>query len=187
MQATPNAQQSGTTVLIDTNDDSLLDAVFRDGSPGSPGSLWVSANDACKAPGDGTIRSCLRFINVSINGGMSVAQDFDYADVGAYYYYPAIRTDKNGNVYSAFSGSSSNTYPSAYAGMQLFPNTNALTNLSLLRAGDSPYTISPPRWGDYSGAAVNPDDASAWLGAEYSTSFPFIGPMWETELAHAHP
>jgi len=180
----PNAQQLGTSVLIDTNDDGLLDAVFRDGSSGS---LWVSANDACKAPGDTTIRSCMRFINVAISAGMSIAQDFDYADVGTHYYYPAIRTDKNGNLYTAFSGSSSNTYPSAYAGMQLFGNANVLTNLSMTRAGDSPYTISPPRWGDYSGSAVDPDDVSAWLGAEYATSFIIIGPMWGTEIAHVHP
>lgn len=179
----PNAQQQGTTVLIDTNDDSLLDAVFRDGPPGS---LWVSANDACEVPGDSAIRSCLRFINVTIDGGMSIAQDFDYADVGTYYYYPAIRTDQAGNLYAAFSGSSSSTYASAYAGMQLVGNANVLTNLSMTRAGDSPYTLSPPRWGDYSGAAVDPGDASAWLGAEYSTSW-FFGSLWGTAIAHVQP
>jgi len=35
-----------------------------------------------------------------------------------------------------------------------------VTNLSISRAGDYPYTISPPRWGDYSGASVDPDDST---------------------------
>src|SRR5581483_3502072 len=60
----PNAQQAGTSVLLDT--------VYRQGS----GSLWVSANDACKPPGDSTVRSCLRFIEISIGSTISVAQDF---------------------------------------------------------------------------------------------------------------
>jgi hypothetical protein len=181
----PNGQQQGTSVLIDTYDDSLLDAVFRDGASGS---LWVSANDGCKPSGDSAVRSCLRFVNVSINGStMSVAQDFDYADPGKYYYYAAVRTDNSGDLYAAFTGSSSSSYASAYAGMQSAGNTNLLTNLSVFRAGDSPYTISPPRWGDYSGAGVDPGDASVWLGAEYSTSIPFLGSYWGTAIAHAQP
>ncbi len=180
----PDAQQQGTSVLIDTNDDSLLDAVFRDGTPGS---LWVSANNACTPPGDSAVRSCLRFINVSIGTtGMTVAQDFDYADSGT-YYYPAIRTDSSGNLYAAFSGSSSSSYASAYAGMQATGTMNILTNRSLMRAGDSPYTISPPRWGDYSGAGVDPSDASVWLGAEYATSIPILGSYWGTAIAHTQP
>jgi hypothetical protein len=181
----PNARQKGTSVLIDTNDDSLLDAVFREGSPGS---LWVSANDACTPPGDAVVRSCLRFIELSIGGsGISVAQDFDYADNGTDYYYPAVRTDKYSNLYSAFSGSSGASYPSAYAGIQVAGSPNLLTNLSISRAGDYPYTISPPRWGDYSGAGVDPDDSSVWLGAEYATTAGGILNYWGTSIARVSP
>ena len=178
----PNAQQLAGP-LIDTNDDSLLDAVFRQGSPGS---LWVSANDACTPPGDSATRSCLRFINVSVGANMTVAQDFDYADSGTYYYYPAVRTDGSGNLYAAFTGSSSGSYASAYAGIQSSGNINVLTKLSVTRAGDAPYTVSPPRWGDYSGVAVDPSDASAWLGAEYATGTSFLL-YWGTAIAHAQP
>ncbi len=172
-------------MLIYTNDDSLLDAVFRGGTPGS---LWVSANDACTPPGDGDVRSCLRLINVSIDtSGISVAQDFDSADAGTYYYYPAIRTDSAGNLFASFSGSSSSSYASAYAGMQAIGSVNILTNLSLIRAGDSPYTVSPPRWGDYSGAGVDSNDASVWLGSEYATSMLLLGPYWGTAISHAQP
>jgi hypothetical protein len=178
----PNAKQQGTSVLIDTNDDSLLDAVYRDGS------LWVSANDACVpgAPGDSTVRSCVRLFNIDpIN--MTVVQDFDYGDPGVYYYFSAIRTDNSGNLVAAFTGSSTSSYASAYAGMQASGSQpNELTNLSVTRPGDFPYTISPPRWGDYSGAAVDPD-GSVWLGAEYGTGVSVLGladPYWGTAIAH---
>lgn len=182
----PNAQQQGTGVLLDTNDDSLLDAVFREGAPGS---LWVSANDACRPPGDNTVRSCTRFINVSISakGAMSVAQDFDYADVGTYYYFPAVITDAAGDLFAAFTGSSTTLYASAYGAVQKTGTVNQITNLSLTRGGDSPYSVSPPRWGDYSGASVDPGDKSAWLGAEYATSNIVLGPYWGTAIAHVSP
>lgn len=181
----PNALQLGTTTQIDTNDDSLLDAFLREDS----GSLWVSANDACTPKGDTAVRSCARFINVSIGTGgtLSVAQDFDYADLGTDYYYPAVRTDASGNLYAAFSGSSGTTYPSAYAGIQSSGSANQLTNLSVTRAGDYPYTISPPRWGDYSGAAVDPAGSSVWLGAEFATQFSIFGSMWETAIVNVQP
>ncbi len=181
----PNAQQEGTTATIDTNDDSLLDAAYRDGATGS---LWVAANDACTPKGDNATRSCARFIHISIgSGGIAVDQDFDYGDVGTYYYYPAVRSDSSGDLFAAFSGSSTSLYASAYAALQTAGSANVLTNLSIFQAGDSPYTISPPRWGDYSGAGVDPSDGSVWLGAEYATSIPFLGSYWGTAIAHAGP
>ncbi len=183
----PNAQQEGTTVLIDTNDDSLLDAVFRDGSPGS---LWVSGNTACTPPGDSSVRSCLRFMEVSIaSGTMQVVQDFNYADKDVYYYYPAIRTNKFGDLVAVFSGSSTTSYASVYAGMQLAgnTNTNVFTNLSQIYAGDSPYTVSPPRWGDYSGAGVDPNDTNIWIAGEYATTEVIFGSVWGTAIAEVQP
>jgi hypothetical protein len=180
MSTPPNAQQAGTSVLIDTNDDSLLDAVFRDGSPGS---LWVSANDACVPAGDSATRSCLRFIEVSIDAGtMSLAQDFDYAYKGFYYYYPAVRTNGAGDLVTVFSGSSNSTYASVYTGRRLASDpSNNMTGFSLLQSGAGAYNVSPPRWGDYSGAGVDPDDATIWIAGEYVAGIdPFFGPLWGT-------
>jgi hypothetical protein len=184
MSIPPNAQQQGTTLLIDTNDDSLLDAAYRDGNPGT---LWVSGNDACTPPGDTAVRSCLRFIEVAIDAqGPSIAQDFDYGDVGAYYYYPAVRTDGAGNLFAAFTKSSPTSYASAYAGEEAAGALNKLTNLSVFRAGDASYTLSPPRWGDYSGAATDSSDTGVWLGAEYATSWVF-GSSWGTGITIVGP
>jgi hypothetical protein len=177
----PNAQQKGTGTLIDTNDDSLLDAVFRDGS--QAGSLWVSANDACVPAGDSATRSCARLMEVSIpgTGAMSVAQDFDLVEPGTYYYFPAIRTDASGDLVAAFSASSSNSYASVYATMQLSGETaNTLGYYGLVHAGDAAYSVNPPRWGDYSGAGIDPDDTTVWVAGEYATTCPFFGSCWGT-------
>jgi hypothetical protein len=187
----PNAQQPGSGVLIDTNDDSLLDAVFRDGTPGS---LWVSANDACTPPGDSTTRTCARLIEVSINGpSASIAQDFDVsAGPGTYLYFPAVRTDVAGDVVAVFSGSAANSsllspgFASVYTGVQKAAS-NALTNFSLVWPGDSVYDLNPPRWGDYSGAGVDPGDTSVWIAGEYATSFPFFGALWGTAITEVTP
>jgi len=51
------------------------------------------------------------------------------------------------------------------------------------RARRSVDAFSPPRWGDYSGAGVDPDDASVWLGAEYATQFSICGSIGGTAIA----
>jgi hypothetical protein len=186
----PNAQQQGTNVLLDTNDDSLLDAAFRDGS------LWVSGNDACIPPGDKTVRSCARLIQVAISVSnnittMNVAQDFDFAQSGGYFYYPAVRTDGAGDLVTVFTGSSTGTFASVYAGVQktsVANSANTLTASSMIYPGAAAYTVSPPRWGDYSGAATDPSDNSVWVAGEYAnTPDIFFGSTWGTAIALVQP
>jgi hypothetical protein len=174
----PNAAQPGTHKTIVTNDNALLDAVFRDGSP--YGSLWVSANDACTPPGDGTIRSCLRLIDVPIGQstdlvedgvpGAAPAYDFDVSAAGMYYYYPAIRTDNSGKLVSAFSGSSSTQYASVYTLTFDPENDNPDTiAASLVHAGNAAYRQCS-RWGDYSGTGLDPVSGVVWGAGEYATA-----------------
>jgi hypothetical protein len=182
----PNAAQGGTSKLVDTNDNALLDAVFRDGSPGS---LWVSANDGCTPPGDAATRSCLRLVEVSIASGTpTVSQDFDYSASGQYFFYPAIRTDDTGNLFVVFNGSSSSQYISAYGGVQrTTDNAGTLEPPVLIKSGSGAYTEST-RWGDYSGVGIDPSDGTVWLGGEYPTSCGFlIRSCWGTWIANVSP
>ena len=175
----PGARQAGTSTLVDTNDDSLLDAVYRPSS----GDLWVSANDGCTPTGDNAVRSCARFTEIYIPT-MSVAQDFDLATPGNYYYYPAVSTNSAGDLVAAFTGSSSSAIPSAFGARRAASDaSNTLSSISLINAGDTPYTVSPARWGDYSGAGVDLDDSTIWIAGEYATSCGFFGPCWGTSLA----
>jgi len=180
----PNAAQAGTTNLVDTNGDWLLNAVYRNGY------LWTSAIDACTPSGD-TVRSCLRYIQINTTT-KTIAQDFDFGTAGVYYYFPALETDGIGNLVTVFNASSANgsspstfaiPYPSVLASQQLTTDpANALETPVLIHAGDTAYDQSN-RFGDYSGEGVDPVDGSVWLAGEYATSA--VGSMWGTWIANA--
>jgi hypothetical protein len=161
----PDAKQAGTSTLIATNDNRLLDASYRGGA------VWVAANSACVPSIDTATRACLRFIKLSISptGTVSKAQDFDFGQSGFYYYYPAVQIDGNGNLVSVFSGSSSATFAGVYAGGQrVADGLNTFQSPKQLRQGDHSYTPFANRWGDYSGAAVDPNNqAIVWVAGEF--------------------
>ena len=159
----PDAQQKGSTVLIQTNDNRLLDAAYENGA------LWVSATSACQPQGDSQARACLRFIKVSTGGGISKTQDFDFGQSGLYYYYPAIQIDGNGSLVSVFSGSSSQTFAGVYASGQRYnAGANTFQSPVPLKGGENSYTPFASRWGDYSGASIDPSDLSTvWVAGEY--------------------
>jgi hypothetical protein len=162
----PNAVQCHSSTTVATNDNALLDAVYRNGS------LWVSANDACTPQGDTAARSCLRFIEISVSSGTtaSIAQNFDVGVAGEYLYYPAVRVDKYGNMGASFSESSSSLCPSSAEVTQQAGGTPGAP--VLVNQGTAAYTQAN-RWGDYSGASVDPsDDTTFWFGSEYATTEP---------------
>lgn len=165
----PDAAQCNTNTTVVTNDNALLDAMYRSGS------LWVSANDACTPETDTAVRSCLRFIEISIPAGASaanasIAENFDVGVHGEYLYYPAVRTDKYGNMASVFSESSGSQCPSVAEITQQAGGTPG--SPALVNPGSAAYTQAN-RWGDYSGASVDPtDDSTFWLAAEYATTEP---------------
>lgn len=165
----PNAAQCNTNTTVVTNDNALLDAVYRNGA------LWVSANGACTPTGDTQARACLRFIDISIptSGGISganIAQNFDVGVAGEYLYYPAVRTDKYDDMASVFTESSSSECTSVAEVSQ--QAGYSVGSPQLVHAGQYAYTQAS-RWGDYSGASVDPsDDSTFWLGAEYATAVP---------------
>lgn len=173
----PDAQQAGTSTLVQTNDNRLLDAVFRGEK------LWVSANSACRPPADTTTRACVRLIQFSTAGSIAKLQDFDFGISTQYYYYPSIQIDGNGNLISVFSGSSASAYAGVYAsGQQPSDGTNSFQNPVLIKGGENAYTPFASRWGDYSGAAVDPSSATTvWVAGEYTR--PEGGSEWGTWLA----
>lgn len=177
----PDAKQLGTSTLIQTNDNRLLDAAYRDGK------LWVSANSACIPTGDTATRACLRLIQFSTASPISKSQDFNFGQPGLHYYYPAISIDSSGNVISVFSGSSAGSYAGVYASGQR-PSTATINTLNtfqaplLIKAGENSYTPFASRWGDYSGASVDPTDQSVvWVAGEYARSEG--GSEWGTWIA----
>ena len=172
----PNAQQPGTSTLIETNDNRLLDAVWKDNV------LWVSATSACVPSLDTRTRACLRFIQLSTATPITKLQDFDFGKPGLYYYYPAIQMDGAGNLISVFSASSATMYAAVYASGQRAGAGNSFQDPVLIKAGENSYTPSSSRWGDYSGASIDPSSpGTVWVAGEYARSEG--GAEWGTWVA----
>ncbi len=164
----PNAIQQGSTTKIQTNDDRFLSADWRSGT------LWVAGNDACLPSGDTVVRSCLRLVQVNATDtGATRLQDFDFGAVSAYAYFPAVATDPTGNLFVSFSGSGVSLNPSAEA-ISLQVGATAFTAV-LVAQGRGPYDSTvcrgTNRWGDYSGAAVDPSNPNdIWVASEMAAS-----------------
>ena len=165
----PAADQPGAASSIATGDDRFL-SVTSDA-----GSLYVSGNDGCTPAGDSTERSCARLIEVAA-ATMSVPVDEDLSYAGAAVYYPAVVPDANGDIFLAATYSSSVVYPDA-VGLAIAGGSSSFSG-TLFQPGAGTYSGS--RWGDYSGAAIDPSDAThVWLAAEYA---PLSGSDWGTAI-----
>ncbi len=82
----PNAIQAGSAFLINTGDNRVQDADWRQGK------LWLALHDSCIPPGDTITRSCARFIQIN-TATPAVTQDFLLGANGFYYFYPDLSID----------------------------------------------------------------------------------------------
>jgi hypothetical protein len=181
----PNADQPGALGSIATNDDRFLGAVWQGGM------LWTSANDACTPGGDTATRPCARLVELSTSGA-GLLQSFDLASSGAGLYYPAVTVDSSGNMLATYTVSSAILYPSARVIGQA---SGVLSSGQTAKSGEALYddtkcgiNAAPSRWGDYSAAAVDPQDPSkVWLGSEYagSSATTAAGCDWATWVQEA--
>jgi IPT/TIG domain-containing protein len=171
----PLAPQAGTTCnpsvappdgCIETNDDRLLSATWKDGM------LWTAGNDGCVPQGDATTRACLRLFRIDTTQwpGVTVELDGDIGLAGSYLYYPAVTLDAFDNAVIAYSQSSTTMYPSAVA-VDFLTSFGALGTAVPIVAGAAPYPNPGVRWGDYSSAVPDPQNpADIWVAGEYSAS-----------------
>ena len=175
----PSATQEGSSSMIDTGDQRVVDVVFRDGH------LWGSTTDACTPLGDTTARACLQYFEVLTGGATPVVnQDFSFGTKNAYDYYPSVDLDSSDDLITSFTQSSSTEFASAFVDGRLSGDTaNTLGTPVLFQAGTKAYNGT--RWGDYSGAGVDPNDQTAiWVAAEYATEAT-TGLNWGTSIAEA--
>jgi hypothetical protein len=172
-------QPSGPT--IDTGDDRIQSAVWQNGM------LWATANDAC---GSGTAtRSCMRVLQVATGETPAVLGDADLSVAGTHLYDPAVTLDRSGKPFVVATSSSATLDASVivfgrsktsggFVRETLWPGSGTYA-CSFCGAGDG--GASGNRWGDYSGAAIdpaNPDDV--WVAGEYATETG--GDNWGTAI-----
>src|SRR5262249_6305397 len=82
MDDPPNALQPNTSLDIDSGDSAIQSAVWKNNV------LWATGSDTCKDASDTDDRACVRFLQVSTSGGLSVLQDQDLTLVGGYLISP---------------------------------------------------------------------------------------------------
>lgn len=161
----PGAQQSGGLPLIETNDNRLLDASFRNGS------LFTTAAAGCTPSGDTLQRACVRVIQVLSPGSTAtINQDFNFGINGIHMYFPAISITSNNDVISVFSRSSTTEFAGVWASGRLSGDAlNTFRTPTLIKAGEAHYNPFASRWGDYSSVAIDPSDQTkAWVSGEYA-------------------
>jgi hypothetical protein len=170
--APPNAPQLGSATLIQTGDDRLVSAVW------SNARLWTSLTDGNQCGGAvhptpaQEIASCIHLIQTATDlPGMPLLQNAVLGAVNDYWYYPAVSVDNAGDIFVGFSRSHSGLYPGAwYTGNRGTGWDPAV----ILKYGNGPYDSQTNchgqnRFGDYSGAAMDPaDPTDVWIAAEYA-------------------
>jgi IPT/TIG domain len=164
----PKADQLGYPGSIDTGDTRFLTATWQGGT------LWTSANDGC-----GTV-VCARLVAVSTSASPpSVTFSQDLTSAGGDLYYPAVTMDQSGDMAAVYTVSSTSTYPNVRViGATLSGSSYTLLSGQTVNSGanniysyGSCLTSPPCRWGDYSGAAVDPSNPNdVWVTGEYSAS-----------------
>jgi hypothetical protein len=188
--APPTADQPGMPGSIATNDDRFLTAVWENGI------LWTGGNDACVPSSDTTSRPCSRLIQV-FTSTATINQEFDIATTGGGLYFPAFALDGNGDMYVVYNISSSTQYVGVRITGQLAgASAQTLAAAQTIRSGDTTYNMNPcfgttgtSRWGDYAGAAIDPQNPTdVWVASEYaaigtSTNPSTAGCAWGTFAA----
>ncbi|MDQ1397889.1 MAG: hypothetical protein QOG64_3148 [Acidimicrobiaceae bacterium] len=156
----PGGRQPAPGPRVDTGDDRMQSAVMADGR------LWASMGDRCLPAGDTAARSCLRLIQVSVTGTPTLLQDVDVAQVGVDLSYPGVAIDGAGDLITSYSFSSA----SLFAGLGVVSQAAGSTSFrgpTVVRSGAGIY--GGQRFGDYSGAVVDPaDPSSVWFVGEWA-------------------
>ncbi len=182
----PDADQNGDTRQLETGTAGEQSAVWQNNV------LWAAGNTSCTPPGDSTTRSCLSFHQVNTSS-WSLLQDAVLGQNGAHLFYPAVMVDNAGNLFAGHSVSSTSQFGTA--GITYFAGgTIAASNPGLdYKVGVGPYNCTfcfdkdgnptRNRWGDYSGAAQDPNNPKdVWLSAEFGTYDTLSTNNWAVEI-----
>jgi len=77
--------------------------------------LFATGSDTYEDDTDTADRACIRYIQVSTSGGISVLQDQDLTLVGGYLMYPSVTLDSAFQSRLTFTGRDRQTYNSSLA------------------------------------------------------------------------
>ncbi len=172
--AIPTAPQSGTTTNVATNDDRLINVVWRNNN-------LYTANTTNPPSGPEAGQATARWYRIADNGSSTPT----LADTGivtgediapsTYTFFPSVNVDSSGNMAINFAASASTIHPGAYYTGRLATDAagTVQTPTQTLAAGLDYYVRkfsgTSNRWGDYTSVAIDPtDNRTFWLYNEYA-------------------
>jgi len=162
----PQAEQRGSTSLIDSGDDRMQQDPFVTGT------VWGELGTALRPDGDSTDRAGAawfqvrpRLAGLTLAGATIVRQGY-VAKRGESLLYPAVQPDTAGNAAMVFTQTGKNRFPAAAYAVLKAGETSFGPSV-VAAAGHGPYDPSATRWGDYSFAVPDWGHQAAWLATEY--------------------
>jgi hypothetical protein len=157
--------QPNSAMTVDPGDDRFLSAVWQNNK------LWTGGSDYLPQ----TPQSGLTLFEVDTTTMTLADSGTISSGAGESFAYPGLALDQNGTPYIAFSrGSSSRSMSSGAFAYVTSSRTVISAGILSGGAGQGPYDCHcpnqpPTRWGDYSGAVVDPvDPSTVWVATEYS-------------------
>ncbi len=177
--ALPDAPQSGSGELIETNDRRTLHSVWRDSL------LYVTTTIDPETGDPNAGEATAHWVELTAAGaGAALA---DQGDIGGediatdtHTFFPSVAVNDSGDVAIGFAASAGTIFPSAaYTTHAAGGAAGSNTGSAVLRAGlayyirtfDGPPCSASPasnRWGDYSGTALDPFDECFWVYNQYA-------------------
>lgn len=170
---TATAPQSGTATGIAVNDRRTLSAVWRNNN------LYFthSSRPPTGAPDAAENAAWWVRVNTSNLGALTRADigsiGGDQITTNAHTFFPAVAVNAAGDMAVGFTVTGSGIFPSsAYAWRAAGDAPGTTRAPQVLRAGTDFYIRtfggSANRWGDYSGAAVDPVDGCFWISNQHA-------------------
>ena len=168
--------------FLDPGDNRVQDAAWYKGG------LWLGADGDCQ-PNGISDKACIRLIKID-TGSLTKLQDFDFAPSVSNFFYPGLKIDSMGNLDMIYGQSSGGTPALYISGQAINDPAGSMAPPVFLRSGGG-NTYGTIRFGDYFGAAVDPNEPSTvWVAGEFMnrslTGFPcttFSG-CWDTFITH---
>jgi hypothetical protein len=162
-----NASQRGGG-LIDAGDDRINDATW------ARNTLYLVADDRCTYQGDPYLETCARVIEINTGGTKpTLIGENDIGTASEDAYFAAIRPDSHGNAIIVLDYSGPHDWPSVAVTAAIGPvegeEGGNFTQPLILAQGTSP---AVERWGDYTGAAIDPTDPDIiWTAGQVADNF----------------
>jgi hypothetical protein len=170
------AKQEGSTHTLEEGDTRTGNTVYINGS------LWFT--HTVFLPASSPTYSGVDWWQVNPSA-LTVTQYGRLSAASTFYYYPAISVNTNGDALLGYSISSSTQYSSAaYAFHAAADAPSTMETGVVFKAGVAGYYKTfgsgRNRWGDFSGAALDPTDNSFWVFGEWANT----SNDWATAIAH---